>query len=193
MSSLVLHTLLGNEWYSVRSRSQAHTWDHGLRRTSRRSLQVSWCRPGVDSGSCRADTAPLFSATPIHLTSRLPAPRRQCSTSISPAHGQSVLRCVRADDREGAVPNRRPVVMLTFDDGYTTTTLRVWRSSSGERRHLLRHDGASGTRWLTVARFRGSAHALRRITPMSWPQMREMRDAGMLFVLHPHAPQPGLA
>ncbi len=81
------------------------------------------------------------------------------------------------------------VVMLTFDDGYDDNYDYAFPAlvKRGVRATFFVTTGLLSSDSRTVARFlRERGCPSDDLRPMSWNQMREMRDAGMLFGSHTH-------
>jgi peptidoglycan/xylan/chitin deacetylase (PgdA/CDA1 family) len=107
-------------------------------------------------------------------------------------------RCIRFADiptyMKGAPPDR-PVVAITFDDGYA--------DNHEYALPLLEKHGLPGTFFLTVGLVENDRRVVERFEtllstrhedfrPMSWTQVKELRDAGMELGAHTYS-HPNLA
>lgn len=131
------------------------------------------------------DSLPFASATPVLFGEHLQWLRTHCR--VVP------LRALRQAMQTGG--DERPLVAITFDDGYADNYTHAFAP--------LQQAGLTATFFLATGLVEAEPVVIRRLSRLnevdpaavkglSWPQIREMRAAGMEFGAHTHT-HPSLA
>jgi peptidoglycan/xylan/chitin deacetylase (PgdA/CDA1 family) len=168
------------------------------RTTVKRSLTRAVSSVPLDGGRRATRRVVVLNYHSIHPTNRI--------SSIRPEQFREQLAWIAAtctcslfgeipEARQQSIPSDRPVVAITFDDGY--------EDNHEYALPLLEEAGLVATFFLTVGliqkdrrvmdRFRGLLNrGYEEYEPMSWTQIEELRDSGMEIGSHTYS-HPNLA